>query len=168
MTRRLVFLVVLLVAAVAAWEFASPWWTLWSMRQAARNREAERLSSFIDYARVKSSLRGQLLALAEAKGPAPAFENFIRRAGAGVIIDPVVDAIVSPEALRPAFVVRPDRERDATTNRKCGVDRETLERFRVRCAQLAKGKADLIFEREGLGWRLVGIDLPDDYGATVS
>ena len=61
------------------------------------------------------------------------------------------------------------RKSPATSaDRKCGMHRESLERFRLRCAQLAGVRADLIFEREGLGWRLVEIDLPDSDGAKVS
>ena len=166
MSKRLLFLVMLLVAAVGCWEFASPWWTLWNLREAARARDSQRLSNYIDYPRLRSNVREQLVAFADASGASP-LETFVRRAGASIIVDPAVDAIVSPEALRLVFLVRPERTA-ATPNRKCGMTRESLERFRVRCAKLAKGRADLIFEREGLGWRMVGIDLSDTHGATVS
>jgi hypothetical protein len=168
MSKRLVLLVVALVAIVAAWEVASPWWTLRNMRDAARARDGERLSSYIDYPRVRSNVRQQLMGLADARGASP-LESFVRRVGASLVVDPAVDAIVSPKALRLAFIVGPENKRNVdAADGKCGMTRESLDRFRVRCARLAKGRADLIFEREGLGWRLVAIDLRDKYGATVS
>jgi hypothetical protein len=166
---RLLALVVVSTGVGAAWEVASPWWTLWNMRDAAEARDSERLASYVDFPRLRSNLREQLVGLAAKKGPMPAYEAFIRRASASVLIDPVVNAIVSSKALRLAFLVR--RERDPkipAANRKCGMRRESLERFRLRCARLSKARVDLIFEREGLGWRLVGMDLPDDYRAIVS
>ena len=45
--------------------------------------------------------------------------------------------------------------------------REDLSHFSVRCAKLANGQADLRFERQGFSWKLVGIDLPDEYGARI-
>jgi len=167
MSKRLIILVIALVALAAGWEVASPWWTLWNMREAARNREAERLSRYIDYPRVRANLREHMQGLAD-RGGASALESFVRRAGASVVVDPAVNALVSPEALRLAFTVRPDRDPATSADRKCGMHRESLERFRLRCAQLAGVRADLIFEREGLGWRLVEIDLPDSDGAKVS
>ena len=174
MSKRASCIVVLAVAVVAlgaAWEIASPWWTLKSMRDAARARDSERLASYIDFPRVKSDLRDQLIALADRKRPAPAYEAFVRRYGAGLIIDPIVDVIVSPKTLRVALLITSKasgRGTESGAKQQCGMTRESLGRFRVRCAQLPNGKADLIFERRGLGWRLVGIDLPDDYGATIS
>jgi len=51
--------------------------------------------------------------------------------------------------------------------RKCGVKRDGFSHFRLRCAKLPNGEGDLVFERRGLGWVLVGIDLPKDYGAAI-
>ena len=169
MNKRLVLLAVALIAVAIGWEVASPWWTLKNMRDAARAGDSDRLASYIDFPSVRSGLREQLIALADRKRPAPAYEAFGRKYGAGLIIDPIVDVIVSPNALRVALIVAPSSgSTDAGAKRSCGMKRDGLERFRVRCARLSNGQADLVFERRGLGWRMVGIDLPDDYGDAVS
>jgi len=171
MTRtRLFALVASLIALVVGWEVASPWWTLKNMRDAAQAKDSERLASYIDFPSVRSDLRGQLIRLAVKKGPAPAYEAFVRKYGARLIIDPIVDVIVSPRALRLAVSLAPASDggrSGSAAQRSCGMQRESLDRFRVRCAHLPNGQGDLLFERRGLGWRMVGIDLPDDYGALV-
>lgn len=167
---RVVVAAVAFILVVAAWDAASPWWTLKSMRDAAKARDSDRLAAYIDFPRVRSNVREQLIELAETKRPVPAYQSFVRRYGASLIADPVVDLIVSPEALRVALLAAPSSRGDrpaSAAKRTCGMQRESLSRFRVRCAKLAKGGADLLFERRGLGWRLVGVDLPDDYGAVL-
>ena len=160
MSKRVVFLAAALIALGAAWEIASPWWTLKNMRDAARARDSAALAAYVDFPRVRSNLHGQLDRRAQDDLPAPVYQAF-RRAR---FIDPIVDVIVSPKALRVALMVAPS---GGAAKRSCGMKREGLGRFRVRCAQLPNGEAELIFEQRGLGWRLVGIDLAEDYGAMV-
>ena len=167
---RFTLLAAALIALAAAWEVVSPWWTLKGMRDAARARDSERLASYIDFPRVRSDLRDQLIGLAGKKLPVPGYEAFVRRYGSGRIIDPIVDVIVSPEALRVALLIAPRSSAGGSgpaAKRTCGMKRESLGRFRVRCARLPNGEADLVFERSGFGWRLVGVDLPGDYGSAV-
>ena len=162
--------VLLSVAVVVVLDAASPWWTLKNMRDAAVARDSERLATYIDFPRVRSNLREQLVSLADAKGPSPAYEAVLRRVGVRSIIDPIIDVIVSPEAMRVALMVAPSRSSETRADgatESCGVKRDGVRQFRLRCARLPNGNADLVFERRGFGWVLVGIDLPADYGALV-
>jgi hypothetical protein len=137
------------------------------MRDAATVRDGDRLASYIDFPRLRASLREQLTDRVESAVPAPLYDAFVKRR-AGRIIKPIIDAIVSPESLKVALDVAPKSSGSSDRTRQtCGVDRNRLDHFRVRCARLPGGQADLEFERRGFGWRLVGIDLPENYGARI-
>ena len=147
----------LLVAAFAGWYFASPWWTLRSMRDAARARDSERLVSYIDFPAVRQSVRDEL-----AEGLEKRLPGFLSKALVAKLGTPVVDAIVSPDVLSAALIARPEGG-EGSGQDNCGLTRESFSEFRLRCAKITGGQADLIFHRRGLGWVLVGIDLPADF-----
>ena len=177
MKRLSVILTVVGIAILAAgigWEVASPWWTLRNMRDAARERDGERLAGYVDFPRVRADLREQLIAAADKRIPVAAIQAIVGKHAVDRVVDRAIKAIVSPEGLRVALEVPPQRKNSsaessgAAAKKSCGMTRESLDRFRVRCAKLPTGSGDLVFEREGFGWRLVGTDLPDDDGASVS
>lgn len=177
MKRRSVFLAIAVVAILAAgigWELASPWWTLKNMRDAARERNSERLASYVDFPRVRADLREQLIAAANKRIPVAAIQAIVGKHAVDRVADRAIKPIVSPEGLRLALDVAPqgtkssDEPSGAAAKSSCGMTRESLDRFRVRCAKLPTGSGDLVFEREGFGWRLVGIDSPDDGAAAAS
>lgn len=161
MTRRgwaaLAVGVSLLVVA-AGWYVASPWWTLKNMRDAARSRDGDRLASYIDFPAVRQSASDELAEEVDARLPGLLPKKLIEKLGR-----PVVDALVSPDVLRAALIAKPKGKGSGADN--CGLSRQGLSEFRLRCAQLANGQADLIFRRRGLGWVLAGIDLPSDFKA---
>ena len=160
--------VVVIVASGLAWEIASPWWTLRNIRDAATERDSEKLASYVDFPRVRADLREQLIDAADRRVPARALEAVIGKRSVDRLIDPVIDAVVSPNSLKVALDVAPkaDAPKDAAKG-ACGMKREGFERFRVRCARLPDGPGDLVFERHGFGWKLVGIDLADEYGIRI-
>ena len=171
MRRRAVLFAAVAVAIVAsglAWEIASPWWTLKNMRDAAAAQDSERLASYVDFPRVRDDLREQLIDAANRRVPARAFEAILGKRRVDRIIDPVIDAVVSPQSLKVALDMAPNAEEPKSdAKRACGMKREGLGHFRVRCARLPNGPGDLEFERRWFGWKLVGIDLPDEYGARI-
>jgi len=176
MRRRSIILAIVIVVTLAAtvtWEVASPWWTLKSMRDAARARDSEQLASYVDFPRVRADLHDQLIAAANKRIPVAAIQAIVGKHAVDRVADRAIKLIVSPEGLRLALDVAPqgkgaNGEGSGAARNSCGMTRESLDRFRVRCAQLPTGRGDLVFEREGFGWRLVGIDLPEDDGASVS
>ena len=175
MRRRSTVLAIVIVATIAAiitWEVASPWWTLKGMRDAARARDSERLASYVDFPRVRADLHDQLIAAAGERIPVAAIQAIVGKHAVDRVADRAIKLIVSPEGLRLALDVAPqgkgaNGEGSGAAKDSCGMARDSLDRFRVRCAHLPTGSGDLVFEREGLGWRLVGIDLPDDFGARI-
>ena len=110
MSRRAVIIAIVVVAVLAsgiAWEVASPWWTLKDMRDAAKAGNGDRLASYVDFPRVRADLREQLIDAANEKIPARAFEAILGKHRVDRIIDPVINAIVSPKSLQVALDVAP-------------------------------------------------------------
>ena len=165
--RRKILLMLIVFALVLAsgWEIASPWLTLKAMRDAARAHDSEKLATYIDFPKLRASVRNELGEAIAARTPVPALAALAARLG-GAVASPIVDVIVSPAALRVALLTAPAPQGGASP-RKCGVKREGLRHFRLRCAKLPYGEGDLVFERRGLSWVLVGADLPAGYGAVV-
>ena len=161
--KILLGLIVLALGLVAGWEIASPWVTLKAMRDAARAGDSDRLATYVDFPKLRANVRDELVERIAARAPAPGLAALTHKFGRKVV-RPIVDVIVSPAALRLALLTAPP-PKSGTSARKCGIKRDGLSQFRLRCAKFPHGEGDLVFERRGLGWVLVGADLPTDYGA---
>ena len=159
----LTLLIVLVFVLAAGWEVASPWLALKAMRDAARERDSDRLATYVDFPQLRASVRDELVEGIAARAPTHGLAALTHKLGRKVV-RPIVDVIVSPTALEVALLTAPP-PKNGTSGRKCGIKRDGLSRFRLRCAKLAHGEGDLVFERRGLGWVLVGVDLPADYRA---
>jgi hypothetical protein len=150
----------ILIAAPAAWYFGSPWWTLWRMREAARARDLETLSTYVDRAAIQAqaerelkSLLGSVLADARNGGD---FADIARRQLArpgvrGGLVD-----------LQPWLASVPIRFAGlgggGDARYRAYIVRHGLESFEVReeGVSLENGPA-LTFRRHGLGWKLTGV-----------
>jgi hypothetical protein len=165
--RRLMIVLAALAALAAGWWLGSPYWTLHQMKSAAEQGDTARLSTYIDYPAVRENLKGQVRRAIlkdastneEGKGLAA-----LGSAIAGALIDPVIDTMVSPEGLQAAFA-----EREAQSTLRPGphlpaapdkpvVTHDGLDTFKVRDRRHDQGS--LLFRRVGLGWKLVGFELP--------
>ncbi|MDQ3144274.1 MAG: DUF2939 domain-containing protein [Pseudomonadota bacterium] len=180
MKKVLIVLAVLAIAA-AGWFYASPWWTLRAMREAAGERDSAALSAYVDYEALRTDLKGDLRRsmMAEmSKQPDNPFAS-IGMAIATGLIDPLVEAAISPEGVEAMFAGQGEGEKadapatagpsapptpqTAPSLAKAApgddpvVERVSLDEFRVRGAE--KDSA-LIFRRHGLGWKLSAVDLP--------
>ena len=60
--KKLTALLVLLVLALAAWWFGGPYLTVNGLSKAIEQRDTARLERYVDFPRVRSSLRAQLVA----------------------------------------------------------------------------------------------------------
>ena len=155
----------LLVAAATAWAWLSPAWTLNAMAAAARDNDADRLSAYIDYRALRRDLKADLRARLESDArkrrmPGGEFGVALGRA----LIEPLTESIVSPRGMKAAFAVL-GRDKGGSgegERRDPVIERDGLGRFVARDAA-GDGPA-FVFERRGLGWKLVGIDLPPEAG----
>lgn len=169
--RTIAILLLLAIGGGAAWYFLSPTWTLREMHKAAEAKDAEALAAYVDFPALRANLKEELEEQV-ADGTIGGGGIIGRAASAlgGVLVAPLldtlIDSLVTPSALRrmfasSEFVERDDPARPIPMPVKLGKDpvitRTDFSHFRVS----PRGKpGGLIFCRDGLGWKLCGVDLP--------
>ena len=158
----------LLLAAAATWYFASPIWTLKQMRDAAAAKDSDALSAYVDFPALREDLKADLsvhmMKEAQKEG------NGMGRFGAVMAMafaEKMIDGMVSPAGVQMMFTAQ-DKEalkgphlpvRADTKDIK--IERLGFSKFRVKSAD-AKQEGGMVFERSGFGWKLTGIDLPEN------
>jgi hypothetical protein len=167
--RKVVALFALVVIIAIAWWYASPVWTLRAMGDAAKDRDQAKLSAYVDYPALRADVKHDMGDYASAKAgkrfgePGRALAAYI----ANAFGDPAVDAVVSPAGVEAMFAS--EQQIEAAGGRLQApvhagdhpvIERDGLSSFRVHGRDATKGA--LVFHREGLGWKLVGLDLPSN------
>ena len=158
-----------MIAAVAiAWYFMSPWYTLKQMRDAAQANDADALSAYVDFPALREDMKSEIMArlVVEAQKDKSGM-GALGKAMATAMIGPMIDGFVSPAGLRAAFIANRNRDAAQPTNKATGafdvsdnveIERRSFDEFAVSNKTRPDGK--MIFKRQGLGWRLSGVDLP--------
>ena len=163
----LIIAAILALAAVAAgWWYGSPWWTLREMKEAAEARDAARLSRHIDYPALREDVKADVRQMIAAQSQEAGNQGqALGSAFAMTLAGPLIDAMLTPQGVQAMFAVprqktgsAPQPQASVQAAELPIVEREGLNRFRVRDKDPRKG--GMIFERRGLGWKLVGLDLP--------
>lgn len=164
--------VLVVLASAAAWYFESPVWTLRQMAKAAQDGDADKLSSYIDYPKLRESTKSQIKAAMAAKltsGSTNGFEALGMMMGMSMV-DNMIDGMFSPDGMEAMFAA--DRAKDsaaAKARKPFGLDannreivRDGFDRFRLHEKKSAGQDGDLVFERHGLGWKLAQIRVPQN------
>ena len=162
---------------IGGWYALSPRYTLHAMQSAAMAGDAESFSAHVDFPELRASLKAQIRARLAAEA-AFAPPSSLRAIGLGLamgFVDQMVDNAVSPEAVGIALAAVGDAGDWVGTPGLEGlallaapqleIELEGLERFRVALpadgAAGQDGRPALLFRREGLGWKLDGVLLPE-------
>lgn len=171
-------LALVVVVLLLAWAVAAPYLTVYRMKVAADARDGEALSQHIDFPSVRQSFKDQLNArmLGEAKpGEQGSGLKALGASFAGVVVDRMVDAYVTPAAIgemmrgAPADAPAPtrdespspppDAEQAPLADARMGY--RGLSRFVIEVEERQKGEtAQFVLRRRGLGWQLTEILLP--------
>lgn len=170
MSRPLKLLAPAIVLAAASWLYASPYLAVNGMRSAAEARDAQRLSGYIDFTALKENLKGSLNA--KITGDVRASDNPLAAMGSALgamIINPMVDVFVTPEAIAQLMKGQKPRLIGNSDDSKPGAKAETrmgyegVNRFVVSVRK--QGDEDepvaMVMQRDGLAsWKLVALRLP--------
>jgi hypothetical protein len=167
----------LALAAAAGWYVFSPAWTLKAMTDAARAGDDQRLSAYIDYPALRKDMKAELTGQIKAQSHRETSrERKLSLAVALALTGPMVDRMVSPGAMRAALSKLGDAGgksgggKSGASGSKRAVAKPRIQRDGVsRFLVTGEGRPDsgLVFERRGLSWKLVGIDLPKGMTADV-
>ena len=105
-SRSLLAAALILVAAVAAYWYWSPFLAVRQLQTAAQEGDAETFNAHVDYPKVRESLKGQFSALVTQKLGAQASSNPLAALGNMIglgLVNQLVDAMVRPETVMAAM-----------------------------------------------------------------
>ena len=166
------WIVTVLAAALVlsgGWYYASPGLAMSGLRDAALAGDQEELKERIDFPAIRQSLKDQFKEAMMAELGNQQDNPF---AGLGAMmamamIDPLVEGLVSPEAIKAIVergkLQRPDGEAapESAEQAKWTIERSGLDTFKA-VPESTDGKPvpKMVFQRDGLSWRLVDIEIP--------
>lgn len=172
-----------LIAVVAALALCvggfllSPWWSLSGLARAAITADKQRLTLYVDFPRVRESLRAQINAQMAASVAKDLKDNPFAALGTllgSAMVDKAVEAFVTPDGLTRLFeeAMRDQRTDGDPTPSRADTARKLYDTVGLEWLStsavkvLVYGDQDqiattLLLERSGLTWRVVDIELPD-------
>jgi len=182
--KKRIFSIAAFVVIFFAVYFASPFYALYSIRSAGEEGNAEKLSGYVDYPKLRENLKATFNAkVAEelAKNEDAGALGALGSAFASSIVDQLVDSLVTPEALAMVMkngIKAKDENVDAgqsdddqgTENTASAKDSakstdfssgyRSLNKFAFTITQNGDDPVSMIFERNGLfSWKLVGMEI---------
>ncbi|MEO5705792.1 MAG: DUF2939 domain-containing protein [Alteraurantiacibacter sp.] len=147
----------LLVATLVlgTWAFASPWYSMWCIVNAVEEGDSATLAEWVDFERLRGGMHDDLSA-SRADGDS----DLLDRIGDGIVNTvggAAIDVAVTPQglaALLDAATLMPGQDWS------WDVDRTGLNTFTaVSTWEDGRAGPQLFFERDGLGWVVVGAQL---------
>lgn len=181
---RGIWKIVAIIGSVAAVLYiaAAPYITVYQIRQAAEDRDAEGLSEHIDFPSVRQSLKDQMNAKVMASTSEDLKDNPFAAFGAalaGAMVDKMVDAYVTPAGItqmmkgeKPVGGKARENVSAETTGSGHQADKkpfdnasmtyEGLSKFVVEVKDGSKEPVRFILRRDGISWKLSEIGLPLD------
>jgi hypothetical protein len=151
------------VLALAVWGWASPYWTVRSLKRAADVGDVATLSAHIDYPAVRASIKAQLRSrLAHAGGGSPL--EALGMTAARSLSDPIVDAAVTPQGMQVIFASASAAQQRRPTALGLRANtmrfrREAIGRFVL---ENGEGSGALVFQLRGVRWMLTDLPLPPE------
>ena len=105
MSKTLKFSLLALILSVLAWAYASPYWVLHQLKQAAEQNDSDTISSYIDYPSVRDSLKLQLQTQVNSKIATQGNDTLSKLGAvfASSMADQLLDRLITPEAMTLLF-----------------------------------------------------------------
>lgn len=163
-----------LLVLIAGYLYASPYLALNSIKNAAQARDAEKLSSYIDFPSVKQGVKEQIKAKFATEMIANENSDGFEALGsmlATAMIDPLVDGLITPEGI--AAIMSEKQDQDSTeaastqeeSNESNNLEYETgydsFSDFHVNINNAESDKTvKVMLHRDGLSWKITDIDFP--------
>lgn len=184
-SRRTSIIVVVLAALGAAYWYWSPLLAMRSMRAAAEARDADEFNQYVDYPKLRESLKGQFAArMANILGGKQAGSDMVN-AGTALgamlgkeLVDTMIDALVRPEMIMSSMNKAKLKPRESGISQEStaadsnevrwsierrGVNRVIALGRNATQSQMPSQQVGFVFDREGFAtWKLTEIRLPEE------
>ena len=176
MNKKVTIAIAAFLVVFGVWFYCTPYLAVNSMRSAAEEKNAAKLSGYVNYPAVKEDLRTTFNAKLAAQMGKEKGENPFAAMGDAMVaalINPIVEALVTPESL--AIMMEGDNEQTQPAENdtkpseaknpgaETSMGYEGLNRFVFTVTQKNEtGEAiGLVFHREGIfSWKLSALRLP--------
>lgn len=162
----------LLVFAGAGWLYFTPYRAVDKLQAAAEAGDTQALNEMVDFPELRTSLKSEVQG-AVARGIQRDGGIFAALGSAvtGVVVDPVVNAAVTPEGISLLMKGRRPTDKDGESTGddeswredvKIARRYEAADKFVVQYRDRESGdeRISLVMQREGLRWRLAGVRFP--------
>ncbi|MDM8524820.1 DUF2939 domain-containing protein [Desulfococcaceae bacterium HSG8] len=161
----------IVLAVIGVGFYFTPYLSVYNMKKAADNKDAETLSEYVDYPELRESVKACINAKMAAENKGNPF-NAAGAALASAFVAPMVDTFVTPESLATMMKgEKPQSEKPDKSSGKKSSDEsdietsmsyESLNQFAVRVKK--KGTSEepvkFIFKRDGvISWKLAGLEM---------
>jgi hypothetical protein len=167
--------IIIAVLVVLGWYWASPFYAVASLRDAALRRDTKDLAERVDFPHLREGIKAQFTSFLIERTARDLRENPFAAVGvalAAKLTDVMVDAMVTPVGI--AALLEPDNDRapDEVSGMRLMLSSEIVVRrdgfgaFDFYAANQREKKPALRFSRDGLNWRLVGIHIPNEFLVT--
>lgn len=177
MRTKWLVMAALALAVGAAVFLASPWWSIAGLVQSVRAGDKYRTELYVDFPRVRASLREQLNAQIGESMAKDMQDNPFAALGAmigTVAVDRAVEAFVTPEGLQrlmenelpiEGFKEKSDSRVAIARHAYDKIGLEWLTSSSIRVLIFEEGTGTVAttarLERVGLRWRVVDVEIPD-------
>ncbi len=163
--------VLLVIAAAVAWFWASPFFAVAGLRNAALHKDAIELEKRVDFPRLRDSIKTQLSAYLVSKTTTELRDNpfaALAVALAAKLTDAMVETMITPAGLAALVEIRQHGAQEVSGwslmfSSEFAVHRDGLDAFAVSGTDTGKSLPTLRFARYGLHWRLVGMEMPKEF-----
>ena len=165
-------LVTLAIAGAGAWYWASPYFAVAGVHNAAVKGDTAAMSQRVDFVRVREDFKAQYSSAIAAEMIGKPGDNPLRALGAAIaarVVDVAIDAMVTPAGIATLVELQQDGPREAVSGfyvmfaKKYALRRDGLTGFEFHSIADQGSKPTLRFDRHGLGWRLVALRVPKEY-----
>ena len=173
-----------LLVIFAIYLYASPYIALYNIKNAAEQKDADKLSGYIDFPSVKQSIKDQVkAAMAEELAASDEQDGFeaLGTMLAAAMIDPIIDGLVTPDGValmlqgqKLDFDLNSDTSEDKAKINNEDIDYKagylSFNRFKVQIidADDSDESLDVIMHRDGLSWKVTRIAFSLDLKDTAS
>lgn len=177
MRTKWLVVVVLAVSVGVAVFLVSPWWSIAGLVQSVRAGDKYRTELYVDFPRVRTSLREQLNAQIGESMAKEMQDNPFAALGAmigTVAVDRAIESFVTPEGLQrlmesklPAVGAKESSDSRVAIARRAyeNIGLEWLSSSSIRVLIFEEGTGAVAttarLERDGLRWRVVDVEIPD-------
>lgn len=185
MKKSVVALVLVALGAVAAYWWWSPYLAMSNVQAAARQQDAETFNAYVDYPRLRESIKGQLSAAMADNMTKETHSSDAARAGAALgtmlgmaMVNTMVENLVRPEFVMQAMRSardnpqstpsdrsgQPSNQSPSTSDVDWSFERYGADKLIAYSSRepSAKDRVGFVFERSGFAsWKLTELRLPN-------